>query len=159
MYCHRHLGSAESAEDAASQVFTNAWQRGPRYGDPKIRSWLFTIAHNIVLNVFRSNRRERPLIELDETHDVAEDDLLLEEAAIKHEEGRRLIDALNELSDDQRQVVELRMAGLTGAEIAERLGRSHAAIKMLQYRAFTRLRDLLLDKPNDQNDESEGRDG
>lgn len=44
------------------------------------------------------------------------------------------------LPDDQRSVVELRLAGLTGAEIANVLGRSVGAIKALQFRAIARLR-------------------
>jgi DNA-directed RNA polymerase specialized sigma24 family protein len=44
-------------------------------------------------------------------------------------------------------VVELRLAGLTGPEIAASLGKSHAAVKMLQLRAVQKLR-ILLDHPN-----------
>jgi DNA-directed RNA polymerase specialized sigma24 family protein len=39
--------------------------------------------------------------------------------------------------------VTLRLEGLTGKEIAERLGMSHEAIKSAQYRAFAKLRTLL----------------
>jgi DNA-directed RNA polymerase specialized sigma24 family protein len=50
---------------------------------------------------------------------------------------------LNDLPADQRRVIELRLAGLTGAEIAGVLNRSVAAVKMLQLRAMTRLRSEL----------------
>jgi DNA-directed RNA polymerase specialized sigma24 family protein len=50
---------------------------------------------------------------------------------------------LIQLPRDQRQVVELRLAGLTNPEMAAILGRSVPAIKMLQARALIRLRSLL----------------
>lgn len=49
---------------------------------------------------------------------------------------------LGKLPTDQRRVVELRLAGLTGPEIASVLGRSHDAVKKLQGRAIAKLRDL-----------------
>ena len=40
-------------------------------------------------------------------------------------------------------MLELRLAGLTDAEIARVLGRSHGAIRSIQFRAVARLRTLL----------------
>lgn len=59
------------------------------------------------------------------------------------DEHRELAAAIAKLAPDQRKVIELRLAGLTGPEIARMLGRSHAAVKMLQLRAVERLRDYL----------------
>ena len=56
---------------------------------------------------------------------------------------RELRDALAQLGDDQRQAIELRLAGLKGREIADVLGRSEAAVKMLQFRAMQHLRNVL----------------
>jgi len=40
-------------------------------------------------------------------------------------------------------VIHLRLASLTGAEIAEAMGRSHVAVRALQHRAIKRLRTIL----------------
>jgi DNA-directed RNA polymerase specialized sigma24 family protein len=50
---------------------------------------------------------------------------------------------LAQLPPDQRQILELRLAGLTGPEIAAALGRSLGAVKIAQVRAFARLRATL----------------
>jgi RNA polymerase sigma factor (sigma-70 family) len=142
-YCRGRLGDAQAAEDATSTVFTNAFAAGPRYDDPLLRSWLFCIAHNVVINAIRANRSERVTSQLEAVPDLADGAVLPEEAAIAEEEREALHAALRRLPDDQRHVVELRVVGLTGPEIAVLLGRSHPAIKMLQLRAFARLRDLL----------------
>jgi DNA-directed RNA polymerase specialized sigma24 family protein len=47
------------------------------------------------------------------------------------------------LTPEQREVVELRLAGLTGPEIAAAVGRSHGAVRALQFRAYQQLRTLL----------------
>ncbi len=55
------------------------------------------------------------------------------------------------LTGSQRQVVELRLAGLTGPEIAAVLNMHLAAVKSAQFRTYARLRTLL--RPEFQSDE------
>lgn len=146
-YCRNRLDNAAAAEDAASTIFICAFAAGPRYDDPGLRSWLFTIAHNVVVNLYRASRPQAPL---EAALALPDPIMLLEDAVVADEERHRLLDALRRLSPEQRQVVELRMAGLTGPEIAQVMGRSHGAIKMLQLRAFAQLR-LLLAEEQDQS--------
>ena len=47
------------------------------------------------------------------------------------------------LTNDQRQVVELRLAGVTGPEIRETLGRSRSWVDTTQHRAVQKLRAVL----------------
>ena len=141
-YCRSRLHDASAAEDAASTVFTRALAAEPRYDDPSLRSWLFTIAHNVVANAFRA---ARPEASLESAWDVPDPVSRLEDAIIADDERDRLLDALRQLPEDQRRVVELRMGGLTGPEIARVLARSHGAVKMLQLRAYAGLRELLAD--------------
>src|SRR5262245_48165904 len=152
-YCRSRLDDTQAAEDAASTVFARALAAGPRYDDPSLRSWLFGIAHNVLANQFRSARPQEPLEELDA---LADGRPLVDDVIVADEERERLISALRLLPEDQRRVVELRMAGLTGPEIARLLGRSHGAIKMVQLRAFTRLRELLADDPTNGEDDRHG---
>ncbi|MCA9864453.1 MAG: sigma-70 family RNA polymerase sigma factor [Thermomicrobiales bacterium] len=147
-YCRNRLNDAATAEDAASTIFTRAFAAGPRYHDPGLRSWLFTIAHNVVINVYRANRPQAPL---EAAASLPDPVMQLEDAVVADEEYRRLLDALRQLPADQRQVVELRMAGLTGPEIARIMHRSHGAIKMLQLRAFARLREILAELPGEES--------
>jgi RNA polymerase sigma-70 factor, ECF subfamily len=66
-----------------------------------------------------------------------------EAAALAAMERQTVQAALSQLPIDQRRAIELRLAGLTGREIARELGRSHEAIKMLQQRALAHLREEL----------------
>jgi DNA-directed RNA polymerase specialized sigma24 family protein len=50
---------------------------------------------------------------------------------------------MNQLKPDQRELLELRLAGLKNAEIARILGRSHDAIRKEQSRIVKSLRILV----------------
>ena len=139
-YCYRRLGNREAAEDATSAIFARALAALPSYRDGSFRAWLFVIAHNIVIDTHRRRRPEQPLAGAFEPVDR---DPTPEEAALASDARQSLRDLLAVLPADQRRVLELRLAGLTGAEIAQVLNRSVAAVKMLQLRAMTRLRGEL----------------
>ena len=142
-YCQLRIADPAEAEDAAALIFTRAFSAWPPANPESARAWLFTIAHHVVANHYRSQTTRgprRPLDDAIEVHYAAPTPL---DHAIARESRAELHAAIGKLSDDQREVVELRLAGLTGPEIADALGKSHAAVKMLQLRAVQKLRALL----------------
>lgn len=143
-YCYHRLRTRETAEDATSQVFYKALAGLGGFRTGSFRAWLFTIAHNVVVDQVRRQPIIRPLDPFDDPPDSA---LTPEELAIGVDERRALQRALADLTPDQQRVIELRMAGLSGAEIAAVLGRNVTAIKMLQYRAIQKLRERLYCEP------------
>lgn len=143
-YCVLRLGRREAAEDAASVIFSRALAGLPRYRGPSFRAWLFGIAHHVVIDVYRDTRAD---LSLDAAQDLGDPAASPEEAAIASEAARALTAALAHLTPDQRQVIELRLAGLTGAEIGAALGRSQGAIAVAQHRAMRRLKHLLTPTP------------
>ena len=151
-YCSRRLGTREEAEDATSQVFTQALAGLPRLGNQPFRAWLFAIAHNVVADVHRARRPTVPLPAADSREDP---DPTPEQAALAAEEGRAVRALLAQLPADQRELIELRLAGLTDVEIARVLGRSHGAIRVAQHRTVLRLRALR----ERAGPAGEGRDG
>jgi RNA polymerase sigma factor (sigma-70 family) len=153
-YCYRRLGGREAAEDATSIVFAKALTALPRYRDGSFGGWLFAIAHNVVTDTYRRRRPEAPLVA---AGDPVDRDPTPEEAALAADARQTVDTLLSSLPTDQRRVLELRLAGLTGAEIADALGRSVAAIKMLQLRAMTRLRtDLGASRGTKETDDDDG---
>jgi RNA polymerase sigma-70 factor (ECF subfamily) len=139
-YCYRRLGSREAAEDATSLVFLKALAALPRYRENSFRAWIFVIAHNVVMDDHRASltaQSYRIPIEMVDHSPTPE------ERVIAEEDGHAIRGLLARLSPDQRNLLELRLAGLTDAEIARVLGHSHGAIRTAQYRTMVRLRALL----------------
>lgn len=139
-YCFSRLGTKEAAEDATGLIFTKALDGLTSCRDGHFRSWLFAIARNVVVDAHRSARPAEPLEAAAELPDPSPspDDL-----ALRADDGRTVRALLTQLTPEQREIVELRLAGLTGPEIAQALGRTHAAVRVAQFRAYTRLRSLL----------------
>jgi RNA polymerase sigma factor (sigma-70 family) len=143
-YCAQALGSREAAEDATSLTFTKALAALPRYRSVSFRGWLFTIARHAITDV----RRRQPTSTIDAAFEIADESQSPEDRAVAAEARRSLKELLKHLTADQRDVVVLRLAGLTGPEIAEVLGRNASAIKSTQFRAYARLRALIGDENN-----------
>jgi RNA polymerase sigma-70 factor, ECF subfamily len=139
-YCYGRLGDREEAEDATSLIFSRALAALPTHRGVSFRSWLFAIAHNVVLNTRRDASHHHPLAIVVEIPDPGPRPEGMAEAA---ECRRSVSEALALLPEEQRRVVELRLAGLTGPEVAATLGRSHDSVRTTQRRALARLRTLL----------------
>jgi RNA polymerase sigma-70 factor (ECF subfamily) len=155
-YCYRQTSDVDIATDLTAQIFTRALEALPKFRIREsertphgtdsgtggtFRSWLFTIAHNAVIDV---RRRARPSVSLDDRHHhIADSERGPEDQAVLRDELDRLIAILDRIPAGQRQIIELRLAGLSAAEIAAALSLSRPAVKSAQTRAYARLRELL----------------
>lgn len=141
----RTQGSADP-EGLVNDTFTRAFRRLPTYtGDEgQLRSWVFTIAHNLLIDERRrASRRPIESGPLPEGH-RGETTASAEDAVIAALQEQRVQALLAQLPDDQREVLTLRLLGdLTIPQIAQLQSRSVGATKALQRRGLQRLRKLL----------------
>jgi RNA polymerase sigma-70 factor (ECF subfamily) len=148
-YCYYRLGTWEDAEDAAQQIFTNAYANLRRFraeDGGSFRSWLFTIAHHEVANRKRGSTRH-PAAPLESAVTISDPGPTPEELAVAADRQGRVLALMSQLTADQRQVLELRFAGLTDVEIGVVLGRNPGAVRAVQARGVARLRELLGIRP------------
>jgi RNA polymerase sigma-70 factor (ECF subfamily) len=140
-YCYHRLGCQAAAEDATSEVFIKAFTKiGTCREDGSFRSWIFAIAHNTVLDSHRAGRDNQSIESAASLHDPASGP---EDSALWADSEQSVLRLLAELRPQQARIIELRLAGLTGPEIARVLGCSLAAVKIGQVRGYGRLRSLL----------------
>jgi RNA polymerase sigma-70 factor (ECF subfamily) len=144
---HRFIASRvnrpSDAEDLTQLVFVKALEALPRYearGVP-FGGWLFRLARNAIIDQIRTRRDHLSLVT---AVTRATEDAGPEQRAALSEDLDRLAEALKELTDDQREVIELRFfAGLSVLEAAMVMGRQEGTIRGLQFRAIASLRHTL----------------
>jgi RNA polymerase sigma-70 factor, ECF subfamily len=147
-YCFRTLGERESAQDAAAETFRRALAGMATARPRSFRSWLFGIAHHVVVDDMRARW---PVVQLSEALEVQDSAPSPEEIAFRAVAVDDVTRLLPLLTVDQRAAVGLRLAGLNPAEIGEALGKSRAAVDMTLHRALVRLQDLVDVPPSPAN--------
>ena len=148
-YARRRLDSDHEADDAVSEAFLRAiakidgftWQRAG------FDAWMQGITRNVVLETHRRSTRDTVISLRDGDTSVTAPqgrpaNLGAElEAA---EEHAQLLRALDRLSDNEREIIELRvLGGLSSDEVAVVLDKKPGAVRMAQSRALDRLRAIL----------------
>lgn len=144
---YRHIyymvGSPPEAEDLTAQAFLQAWEAIDRYqirGAPFV-SWLLRIAHNLGVSHLRSRREKAELPDtlVDQSRHGNP-----EEALRRQVEAEQVREAILRLRDEQRQVIILRFVeDLEYREVAEIVGKSVAAVRVIQHRALNALRKQM----------------
>jgi RNA polymerase sigma-70 factor (ECF subfamily) len=134
-----------SPEDLLGEIFLQVVRDVHRFrgSETAFRRWVFTIAHNRLMDHFRRARRSPSTTDLSSAADAADPrelDAYLPDA--------ELLAALGELTPEQRQVVVLRfVADLSIDDVAQIMRRRAGAVKALQQRALTNLSSRLGSPP------------
>ena len=124
--------------------------KAPLDDERALLRWLTAIARNQIRDSAR-RRREESLASLSRElrANPAAEGPTPSHAAGDAEERLALVEALEEMPEDERRVIELRdLEGLAFAEVGEALGRSSEAARKLHQRALLRLgRQLRTQRP------------
>jgi len=142
---HCLVGDRQTTEDLTAQTFLQALQAIGRYEERGIpfQVWLLRIARNLAINHWRIRRNHSNGDNGLERKDSMPSPESLCEAKLLEEEVWR---AVRRLRGDQRQVIVLRFVdGLSYPEVAQVLGKSIGAVRVVQYRALSALRRALED--------------
>jgi len=150
-YVRYRVGDAATADDLTAQVFERALAHIAHYRPERapFAAWLFAIAHNIVNDHLRAQRRRRWL-SLEVLRHRASPEPQPEEIVIHGETRDRLLAAVARLSDREKNIIALKFAaGLTNRRIAELTGLSQSNVGVILYRTMRRLRTELSAKEED----------
>ncbi|MCK4778092.1 MAG: sigma-70 family RNA polymerase sigma factor [Actinomycetia bacterium] len=140
-YFYYRLQNVEKAEDLTQEVFIKALEAIERYKIRKIplSAWLFRIARNLLIDFFRKKEivKER-----------------LEGKAISSERAKKEVEqietasfinkGLSRIKQEHREVIVLKfIIGYSNKEVAEIMGKSENAVKLIQYRALRKMNKSL----------------
>ena len=127
------LGSVEEAEEVVLDVFAKAWRTAARYDASRSRvdSWLFLMTRSRTLDRLRQRQRQTKVVEAaTNTAAVSSSDVLPDEALVIDERRAVVAQALAELPDEQRLVIELAYyQGCSQSEIAKQTGIALGTVK------------------------------
>jgi RNA polymerase sigma-70 factor (ECF subfamily) len=147
-YCREALRDAALADDVQQQVFIAAFRDLPRFSRrSSVRTWLFAIARNRVLDAAKSRRRAQSHIDGDEATDVPDpqpspgdslDDARLRSA---------LLDCLGKLPRRVLSALLLRFQqGFTFEDMAEMCDEKPGTLQAQVTRALPKLRACIEDR-------------
>jgi RNA polymerase sigma-70 factor, ECF subfamily len=105
-------------------------------------AWLITIAHNLVVDHYRANKKLVLLREIGELGDCGETDPeILTEISLNQDSIRRTI--LNLKGEKQKVILMRFVDGFSCREVAQALNKSEGSVRVIQYRALNDLRRML----------------
>ena len=144
-YMLKLTSNPEDAEDLVQETFLRVWNKSTTYklGRVRFTSWLFTIAHNKFIDLYRKNK--------DQT-EIYDEQMLagnIEDLHQQEEKAQALSVGLGILPENQRVAILLsHNQGFTNAEIATILGSSVRAVESMLSRGRKTLRRLLTEDTN-----------
>lgn len=140
----------ETAEDLTEEVFVKVFDKLKGLEQlAAFEGWLFQIARNKVIDYYRSKKQNVALEEVENTLEYETN--IIDIVNLKTEQ-MVFIKLLKELNPEQQQVIKLKfLEDIDNDIIAKIMGKTEGAIRVIQHRAITRLRELIDNITNKNN--------
>jgi len=142
-YIYARIGEVREAEDLTETVFVKAWQALPKFkrGKASFRTWLYRVAHNLLVDHHRTHKEE---IELPENGKLQSTSPLPEEQVIATERSEYLAAGIRRLNPQYQEILTLRFINeMSHEESAQVMDKSVGAVRVLQHRALKALQEQL----------------
>jgi RNA polymerase sigma-70 factor, ECF subfamily len=142
-FAYSRVHDQSLAEDVTSEVFFKALRNIRRYtyaGHP-FSSWLYQITLNAVADHYRGQHGE---VELEEGASLPSSEPSVVDEVVRRDRSRRVWSAIDQLPRHQRAAMVLKFGeDKKIEEIAQIMGKSAGAVKLLLHRGVERLRREL----------------
>jgi RNA polymerase sigma-70 factor (ECF subfamily) len=137
------LGVTEDVEDLVQDAFIKGFASLEGFrGESSLRTWLCTIARNLVRDRARTLRLAGKREEVSEKDAVTEHDAL--DGLVADETERRMARVVERLTRMQREVFTLRVAeGMSYKEIATVVGSTEGAARVHYHNAMRAIKEML----------------
>jgi RNA polymerase sigma-70 factor, ECF subfamily len=142
-FAFRSLNDRGLAEEAVQETFVRAWQAADRFDENlgSLRTWLFAIIRNVVIDLSRA-RAVRPTLA---THDVDTEAIDLRDDEVDHVlQAWQVEEALRMVSEEHRRaLVEVHYRGRSYSEVASDLRVPVGTVKSRVFYALKAMRLAL----------------
>ena len=139
-------GERDGIEELVQDTFVRAFASMDSFrSESSLRTWLFTIERNLMLDRRRAEKRDRETVPIEEGDRVSEYGAL--DALIAEEVQDKVRRSLDSLSPTQREVFTLRVQqGLSYKEIAEIVNSTEGAARVHYHNAIQTVKEFLKDE-------------
>ena len=144
--CRRVVRDPSMSEEVAQEVLTEVWRSAKRFDPDKgsAMTWIMTIAHRRSVDCVRSSQASRDRDERVGHRDHVRPFDEVAEAVQVRDEHTQVREALESLTDLQREVIDLAYyGGHTYREVAELLDTPLGTVKTRMRDGLIRLRDVM----------------
>ncbi len=139
-YIYYKFGNEEKAYDAVQDAFIKLWENCSKVSPEKAKSFVYTVANNLYLNVIKAEKVRLKHREASANTEYETPEFVMEQREFKE----KLDKALQNLPENQRTTFLLnRIDGRKYAEIAELEGVSVKAIEKRMHLALISLREQI----------------
>ena len=136
-YAYKWTKSEPTSKDIVQEVFEKLWKNRKKVEAEKVKSWLFTTAHNLLVNYSKKKKM------------LSREDLIYTEPSVfenRYELKDLLEVALSTLSTTQKSILLLRDSeGYDYKEIGEILKLNESQVKVYLFRARKKVKKYLKD--------------
>ena len=136
------VGHKETAEDLTEEVFLKAFGKISGLSDnATFEGWLYQIARNLVIDYYRE---KKVLIDIQDLENTLEyESNVVDVVSLEHNQ-KIILKVLKQLPSDQQTVLKLKFfEELDNSAIAEVLQKTEGAVRVIQHRGLTKLKELL----------------
>jgi RNA polymerase sigma-70 factor (ECF subfamily) len=143
-YVYFRVSDEGLVEDITSDIFLKVWKNLNTYqgGQSAFMTWIYRIAHNTVIDYYRTRKAVVSMEDVKEVKLCYYDDV--EEKLDNQFQSQQLCTAIASLTKEQQQVLLLKfVAGMSTAEIAQKTHKQEGAVRALQMRGLHRLSKCL----------------
>lgn len=142
-YCNGIVHDRDVAEDVVQEVLVAVWRSAKVFQSPReLTLYLYRACYNNALISLRNTSIRKGHIQKMEAEPQEDPDKLFA-MTVQEELIRQLYVHIKELPEGSRQIMELSIHGLSGPEIAEKLGISINTVKTQKSRGYKYLRKKL----------------
>jgi RNA polymerase sigma-70 factor (ECF subfamily) len=146
-YVYGRVENRHLAEDLVADVFERAFAKAASLrNEEAFSTWLFTIAHNVIISHVRKNGRETA-VDAEVLHAIAPAGVSVEHEVLVRDEVDAVIACLREFSQREQDIVALKFdAGLSNGQIAQVVEVSEANVRVILFRTLRKLRQMMTDR-------------
>jgi len=135
----KYLKNTEDANDIVQDVFEKLWKNRKKVDVEKAKAWLFTCAHNALINLIKKNSRMS-----------YRENMVSTDVAASHSQNLEMKEVIDKslamLPPVQKSIILLRdLEGYNYKEIGDMLELSEAQVKVYLFRARNKVKKQLKD--------------